>query len=580
MKFENLRVNAKLWLSVFLFIFAVFSVVGFAAWRSSHWQAKGDEMTKLSNSKVRAATQWSSLAESVIARTQASVLANVPEIDAIFKEPNSVDQGKITELQKSLDAMPLSDEERKHIERVANERKLAIQHLTKVRELRASGDADGARATFDRDFTPAVRAYLQSLREFANMQEAHAETVRQQLSDERMTTVKISALLVLLIVVGVIAGAAGLIRSIRQPLMQAVDVANRIAQGDLTTHPEASRKDEFGDMMRALKKMNDSLSAVVGQVRGGAESVVTASREIAAGNMDLSARTEQQASSLEETASSMEELTSTVKQNADNARQANQLAASASEVAIKGGAVVSQVVDTMASINESSKKIVDIIAVIDGIAFQTNILALNAAVEAARAGEQGRGFAVVASEVRSLAQRSAGAAKEIKALIDNSVDKVDAGAKLVDQAGTTMEEIVESVKRVTDIMAEISAASQEQTAGIEQVNQAITQMDQVTQQNAALVEEAASAAASMQEQASHLADSVSIFKLDSMMAVPAAVSAASPAVRREPGLSVRKPLVKAPAARALSKPGSAAGAPAPRQIGSARPAAGDDWEEF
>jgi methyl-accepting chemotaxis protein len=236
--------------------------------------------------------------------------------------------------------------------------------------------------------------------------------------------------------------------------------------------------------------------------------------EIASGNLDLSSRTEEQASSLEETASSMEELTSTVKQNADNARQANQLAVSASEVAGKGGMVVAQVVDTMGSINESSQKIVDIISVIDGIAFQTNILALNAAVEAARAGEQGRGFAVVAAEVRTLAQRSAGAVKEIKSLIDDSVEKVDAGARLVNQAGATMDDIVESIRRVTDIISEITAASQEQTAGIEQINQAITQMDQVTQQNASLVEEAAAAAEAMQNQAGRLTQAVGAFKLD------------------------------------------------------------------
>ncbi|HJV74392.1 MAG TPA: methyl-accepting chemotaxis protein, partial [Noviherbaspirillum sp.] len=300
-----------------------------------------------------------------------------------------------------------------------------------------------------------------------------------------------------------------------------VGIARRIASGDLTEAIDTSKSDR-SSLVSAMKMMQDSLAALVVQVRSGTNSIATASGQIAAGNQDLSSRTEEQASSLEETASSMEELTSTVKQNADNARQANQLAASASEVAGKGGAVVAQVVDTMGAINDSSKKIVDIIAVIDGIAFQTNILALNAAVEAARAGEQGRGFAVVASEVRSLAQRSAGAAKEIKSLIDDSVEKVNTGAQLVNVAGTTMEEIVESVKRVTDIMGEITAASQEQTAGIEQINQAITQMDQVTQQNAALVEEAAAASEAMQGQASELAQIVSTFKVDeSLVEIPA-----------------------------------------------------------
>jgi methyl-accepting chemotaxis protein len=300
----------------------------------------------------------------------------------------------------------------------------------------------------------------------------------------------------------------------------AAEIAQRIAAGDLTAQVEVSQHDRTS-LLFAMKTMRDSLVDIVSQVRAGTDTIATGSQQIAAGNRDLSSRTEQQASSLEETAASMEELTSTVRQNGDNARQANALAVSASEVAGKGGAVVAQVVDTMASINASSRQIADIIGVIDGIAFQTNILALNAAVEAARAGEQGRGFAVVAAEVRNLAQRSAGAAKEIKVLIRDSVGRVDAGAKLVEQAGATMDEIVASVQRVTDIMGEITAATGEQTAGIEQVNQAISQMDQVTQQNAALVEEAAAASDAMQGQAGNLAQVVSVFKLDGTQAAPA-----------------------------------------------------------
>jgi methyl-accepting chemotaxis protein len=292
----------------------------------------------------------------------------------------------------------------------------------------------------------------------------------------------------------------------------AADVVGRIADGDLTVGVAADTAGQ-GSVLHSIKQMQDQLTDVVVRIKHSSDAIATASGEIASGNQDLSSRTEEQASSLQQTAASMEELTSTVKQNADNARQANQLALSASEVAVKGGSVVSQVVDTMASIHASSKKIVDIIGVIDGIAFQTNILALNAAVEAARAGEQGRGFAVVASEVRNLAQRSAAAAKEIKGLIDDSVGKVDAGTALVGEAGKTMEEIVGSIRRVTDIVGEISAASHEQTQGIEQINQAITQMDQVTQQNAALVEEAAAAAQSMQEQAGSLVQAVSVFRL-------------------------------------------------------------------
>ena len=317
-------------------------------------------------------------------------------------------------------------------------------------------------------------------------------------------------------------------RSITKPLNEAVDVAKRVADCDLTSTIAVKTCDETGMLMDALKHMNGSLLKIVGEVRSGTETIATVSSQIASGNQDLSSRTEQQACSLQQTAASMLALTSTVRENADNAQQANQLAACASEVAAKGGAVVAQVIGTMGSINDSSRKIVDIISVIDGIAFQTNILALNAAVEAARAGEQGRGFAVVASEVRSLAQRSAAAAKEIKLLIGDSVDKVDIGSKLVREAGITMDDVVASVARVTDIMAHITSASQAQSAGIEQVNRAISQMDEVTQQNAALVEEAAASAESMQNQAVNLARMVSVFKLDASM-VTDAVRSMSPA---------------------------------------------------
>ena len=312
-----------------------------------------------------------------------------------------------------------------------------------------------------------------------------------------------------------VAAAVYLVRAITGPLDAAVRLARRVADGDLGTSIDVDSDNEFGQLLAALRDMTASLANIVGEVRAGSDLIATASREIAAGNVDLCSRTEQQASSIEETAASVEELTSTVRQNADNARQANGVAANASEVAALGGQVVAEVVGTMSAINESARKIVDIIAVIDGIAFQTNILALNAAVEAARAGEQGRGFAVVASEVRNLAQRSASAAKEIKELITDSVEKVDSGSRLVNRAGSTMEEIVASVRRVADIMGEITTASAEQSAGIEQIHQAISQMDQVTQQNAALVEQAAGAAHALQESAGTLSSKVSLFKLAS-----------------------------------------------------------------
>jgi methyl-accepting chemotaxis protein len=365
---------------------------------------------------------------------------------------------------------------------------------------------------------------------------------------------------VLIIALGLIGGVLSLATAwfissgIVRPLRHAVKVARKVAGVDLSGNIRVESGDEVGQLLQALKDMNASLIHIVGDVRGGTQDIAGASGEIAAGNLDLSQRTQAQASSLKQTAAAMEELTGTVKQNADNARQANQLAQSAAAVAGKGGTVVAQVIDTMSSINASSKKIVDIIGVIDAIAFQTNILALNAAVEAARAGEQGRGFAVVASEVRTLAQRSAGAAREIKQLIGDSVERVDAGARLVDTAGATMRDIVASVHRVTDIMGEISLASGEQLSGIEQVNAAIVQMEYVTQQNAALVEQASTAAASMQQRARQLSGTVGIFTLGNetapLHAAPAISLVAAHDKTRDRTAPARSPL---PALRARLK---------------------------
>ena len=404
----------------------------------------------------------------------------------------------------------------------------------------AAGQTDEATALLQGESSDAYRQLLDQLTALGKINNDGAALADSN-ADVTLTQSRnwIIALLVGAIVIG-LALAVFMARLIAAPLNRAVEVAKQVAEGDLTAHIEADSEDETGQLMHSLKAMNDNLLRIVGEVRLGTDTIATASSEIASGNLDLSSRTEQQASSLEETASAMEQLTATVKQNSDNARQANQLAVSASEVAVQGGTVVGQVVDTMQAINDSARKIVDIIGVIDGIAFQTNILALNAAVEAARAGEQGRGFAVVASEVRSLAQRSAAAAKEIKTLIDDSVEKAGQGSKLVESAGVTMTEVVSSVRRVTDIVGEISSASQEQSTGIEEVNRAITQMDEVTQQNAALVEEAAAAAQSLQDQAQNLATVVSVFKLkDGQVANPVLVrgvahSAPKPQLQAKP----------------------------------------------
>jgi methyl-accepting chemotaxis protein len=449
-------------------------------------------------------------------------------------------------------------------------------------KLITAGQMEEATTLLQGESSDAYRKLLSNLDALTKINE-EGSTASDQLANAEFASARnwIIALLAGSLIIG-LSFAVFIARIIANPLNRAVTVAKQVADGDLSAQIEASSEDETGQLMHSLKAMNDNLLRIVGQVRSGTETIATASSEIASGNLDLSSRTEQQASSLEETASAMEQLTATVKQNSDNAKQANQLAVSASEVAVQGGTAVGEVVDTMQAINASARKIVDIIGVIDGIAFQTNILALNAAVEAARAGEQGRGFAVVASEVRSLAQRSAAAAKEIKSLIDDSVEKAGRGSKLVESAGVTMTEVVNSVKRVTDIVAEISSASQEQSTGIEEVNRAITQMDEVTQQNAALVEEAAAAAQSLQDQAQALAGIVSVFKLsDAHLSNSRPVVLSAPATTRKaatPPAAIRKTAAPQKPAAPLKKPAlQTVSAPA---IQAPKGDVSGDWETF
>ncbi|MFM9434977.1 methyl-accepting chemotaxis protein [Janthinobacterium sp. CG_23.3] len=472
------------------------------------------------------------------------------------------------------------------LDKVKLDAALAAPLIVRAAELGQAQQGEQAYQVLRNELRPVQKRWWESLRALVALEDKMsadaALAAERTYTGARALMLGFGLLALLTSVLAALWVSRSLLRQLGGEPDYAAEIAGRIAGGDLAVQISTARGDQ-SSLLFAMRAMRDSLAHIVGQVHGGTAAIATASRQIASGNMDLSARTEQQASSLEETASSMEQLTSTVKQNVDSARQANALALSASDVAVKGGAVVGQVVQTMGSINASAKKIVDIIGVIDGIAFQTNILALNAAVEAARAGEQGRGFAVVASEVRNLAQRSAAAAKEIKTLISDSVEKVEVGNRLVEQAGATMDEVVSSVRRVTDIMGEIMAASQEQVAGIEQINQAITQMDGVTQQNAALVEQAAAAAESLQDQAGALAQLVSVFQLDEASAAALAAPAAPaprPVRQGNAGAHAARAAAPAGAAEARAESRHAPAAPAPKRLLNAAAAAPDDWEEF
>ncbi|PHV27671.1 hypothetical protein CSQ93_11975 [Janthinobacterium sp. BJB426] len=592
---KNLKIGVRLGggFAAVLFLLTSLTVVGIVQMQSASKETDALVNVKVRNERLIA--EWTKVIEVNAARTAAAWKVSDPEHQKQFEKEMAVSSARATEIQNDIGKSELSADEQALYQEVLSTRKAYTEVRKNVFKAKNAGDLELGKRLYEGDMAVKRDIYLASLKKLelleAKLLDETAAQIRSRYENGRLLLISLGVVAILL----GIACAYWITRSITRPITRAVEVAEAVSAGDLTSHIVVESRDETGQLMHALKNMNDKLVSIVGQVRAGTESISTASSEIAAGNLDLSSRTEEQASSLEETASSMEELTSTVKLNADNARSANQLAIDASQIASKGGVVVSEVVSTMGSINDSSRKIVDIISVIDAIAFQTNILALNAAVEAARAGEQGRGFAVVASEVRNLAQRSSAAAKEIKGLIDDSVQKVEAGSQLVDKAGRTMDEIVQSISHVTQIMNQITDASDEQRAGIEQVNQAIGQMDQVTQQNAALVEEAAAAAESMQEQAARLAEVVGVFKLDATqqyvaasagpsMTASAPIKAATRVAMQAAARPAIRPAKRQAPASAVTASTSDKAAPVeamrPRAPKAPVASGADEWEEF
>src|SRR5476649_518897 len=520
MNLAKMKVGTRLGLgfALVLVLLVAVTVVGIA--RMAQIQERLDHVIEVNNVVTRLVTDMRTNVSDRI--TSLRILTLMTDAGDMEPEMARIKTQTATyqDAQKKLEAqfaLEATTEEKNLLASIKEYEAAAMPAIAKASALWLANDAEGATRVMIKEIRPVQKKWIEALEQLTTLEDKlnaqMQQDARTAFDNARLFMIILGVLAVGMCVAAALVITRGLLKQLGGEPDYTASIAGSIANGDLSIGIHTQPSDN-SSLLAEMKEMRNSLVNIVGQVRVGTETIGTASREIAAGNLDLSSRTEMQASALEKTASAMEELTSTVKQNADNAREANKLAATASDVALKGGSVASQVVDTMSSINESAKKIVDIIGVIDGIAFQTNILALNAAVEAARAGEQGRGFAVVASEVRNLAQRSAGAAKEIKTLIDDSVDKVGTGSDQVAEAGKTMQEIVASVRRVTDIMAEISSASSEQTHGIEQINEAIAQMDHVTQQNAALVEQAAAAAEAMQEQAAKLALAVCIFKLD------------------------------------------------------------------
>ena len=584
---NNLKISHKLNLGFALVILIFLITAATAAWRVEK-VADATALMERSSALLKIASAWQGDVRQNSARSLAVGFSDGNAMLDFFKESMASMSRSTDEKQKAfLSTAQDSPASLQRAQKVGDLRKVWLSTRDEVNQMRMTSDNQTVQNFVQAKFIPATEAYIQATQELVDGEANAVAAAEQAVKTMFSQLYQLAAVLCLLAVALAALISWRLSRGIAQGVEGARAIAQRIGAGDLSQEVAIHSNDEIGHLRSALRDMQDNLSQVVRTVRQGSDNVATASSEIAQGNQDLSARTESQASALEETSASMEQLGSTVKQNADNAKQANQLAQNASNVAVQGGQVVAQVVDTMKGISESSTKIADIISVIDGIAFQTNILALNAAVEAARAGEQGRGFAVVAGEVRSLAGRSAEAAKEIKNLITASVQRVEQGTALVDQAGSTMDEVVGSIRRVTDIMGEISAASTEQSAGVAQVGEAVTQMDHATQQNAALVEEMSAAATSLHGQAQDLVQAVAVFKLShssglnaqpqpqrstSTAARPAMAPVAASIARPAPASAVA---ASKPSALGLPKP-TAAKAPAP----AAASHANDEWESF
>ncbi|MFJ3055447.1 methyl-accepting chemotaxis protein [Herbaspirillum sp. NPDC087042] len=520
----NLRIGSRLAAGFALVLALSVLVMGIAVWRLDVVAGVTQDMVSQSVRKERLISAWYGNLRAAILRTVAMSRSTDLTLNNYFLNEELASVKESADIQKELAPMLDTPAEQALYGEIAELQKAYKTVYLKMMDLKSTGEQDAASSVLIQEFMPLSKKYQAVMRKLQQAEQEEIDLASENIvSLARQSRLLLMGLEAAALAFGVLC-AWLLTRSIVAPLRQAVALSQRVAAGDLTARITVSSRDEVGQLLTSLQDMSTRLRDIVARVRQGTDAIGTASGEIAEGNQDLSARTEQQAGALEETASAMEELISTVRTNTDHAHEASRLAATASGIAGEGGAVVGRVVQTMSDINASSRKIVDIISVIDGIAFQTNILALNAAVEAARAGEQGRGFAVVASEVRSLAQRSAAAAREIKALIDDSVTKVDAGSTLVEQAGSTMTRVVQSVQQVSAIVNEISVASAEQSEGIQQVNDAIAQLDDVTQQNAALVEQAAAAAASMRSQAGRLTELVSVFAVESASA-PATATA-------------------------------------------------------